>query len=115
MPTSSPSDLFWTALSPLLQQLEGLGQVLEACATYYAWCTGCAAGVAFLMLGGLVLTESIGDRGGGPTEGERSVLATNGAWASTLIGPAAPAFWNCVDERLGRFTPGPSETASRRQ
>jgi hypothetical protein len=62
MPPSSPSDLFWTALSPLVQQLEALGHVLEACATYYAWCTGCAAGVAFLMLGGLVLAEAIGDR-----------------------------------------------------
>ena len=69
MPPSSPSDLFWTALSPLLQQLEALGHVLEACATYYAWCTAGAAGLALLLLAGLVLTEARGgDAGqtGGP-------------------------------------------------
>ena len=69
MPPSSPSDLFWTALSPLLQQLEALGHVLEACATYYAWCIGCTAGLAVLLLAGLVLTEARGgDAGqtGGP-------------------------------------------------
>jgi hypothetical protein len=63
MPPSSPSDLFWTLLSPLVQQLEALGQVLEVCATYYAWCAGCTAGVAFLLLCGLMLSESAADRG----------------------------------------------------
>lgn len=62
MPPSWPSDLFWSALSPLVQQLEALGQVLQACVTYYSWCAGCAAGLAFLLLGGLVVAESIGDR-----------------------------------------------------
>jgi hypothetical protein len=58
MPPSTPSDLFWNALSPLLQQLEALGQLLEACATYYAWCTACAAGLAVLLIVGLVLEEA---------------------------------------------------------
>ena len=69
MPPSSPSDLFWRALSPLVQQLEALGQLLEACATYYSWCTAGAAGLALLLLAGLVLTEARGgDAGqtGGP-------------------------------------------------
>ena len=75
MPPSSPSDLFWTALSPLLQQLEALGQVLEACTTYYAWCTGCAAGLAVLLLVGLVLEEAHGGDGeqtGGQADPEES-------------------------------------------
>lgn len=58
MPPSSPSDLFWTALSPLLQQIEALGHVLDLCATYYSWCTGGAAGAALLLLTGLVLQEA---------------------------------------------------------
>jgi hypothetical protein len=62
MPPSFPSDLFWNALSPLVQQMEALGHVLEVCATYYSWCAGCAAGVALLLVGGLVLAEAIGDR-----------------------------------------------------
>ena len=55
---SSPSDLFWTALAPLVQQLEALGRVLEVCATYYPWCAGCAAGLGLLLLTGLVLQEA---------------------------------------------------------
>ena len=55
---STPSDLFWNALSPLVQQLEALGHMLDLCATYYAWCTGGAAGVALLLLTGLVLQEA---------------------------------------------------------
>ena len=30
-------------MTPLVQQLEALGQALEVCATYYPWCAGCAA------------------------------------------------------------------------
>jgi len=69
MPPSSPSDLFWTALSPLVQQLEALGQVLEVCATYYSWCIGCAAGVAVLLLGGLVVKEARDGTGESPGDG----------------------------------------------
>ncbi|MEF8817852.1 MAG: hypothetical protein V5A58_13765 [Salinibacter sp.] len=77
MPPSLPSDLFWTVLSPLVQQLEALGRVLEACATYYAWCTGCGAGLAVFLLAGLVLKEARrGD--GGPTGGHAG-LAESGA------------------------------------
>jgi hypothetical protein len=75
MPPSSPSDLFWTALSPLLQQLEALGHVLEACATYYAWCIGCTAGLAVLLLAGLVLKEARrgdGEQTGGQADPEES-------------------------------------------
>jgi hypothetical protein len=72
MPPSSPSDLFWTALAPLVQQLEALGQVLEVCATYYSWCVGCAAGAALLLLGGLVVKEARDGTGESPggTPGE---------------------------------------------
>ena len=75
MPPSTPSDLFWNALAPLLQQLEALGQVLEACTTYYAWCTGCAAGLAVLLLAGLVLKEARrgdGEQTGGQADPEES-------------------------------------------
>ena len=64
MPPSSPSDLIWKTLSPLLQQLEALGHVLEACATYVPWCAGCATGLALLLLTGLVLQDA--RNGGGP-------------------------------------------------
>ena len=47
MPPSSPSDLIWRVLSPLIEQIEALGHMLELCATYYSWCVGCAAGLAF--------------------------------------------------------------------
>jgi hypothetical protein len=72
---SSPSDLLGTVLSPLVQQLEALGQVLEVCTFYYSWCAGCAAGLALLLLTGLVLEETRDggsepacheDPGGGP-------------------------------------------------
>ncbi|MEF8866772.1 MAG: hypothetical protein V5A20_13525 [Salinibacter sp.] len=66
MPPSSPSELFWTALSPLVQQLEALGRVLEACATYVPWCAGCATGLALLLLTGLVLQDA---RNGGGERG----------------------------------------------
>jgi hypothetical protein len=66
MPPSSPSDLFWTALAPLVQQLEALGRVLEGLLPYYAWCVGCAAGVALLLLGGLVVKEARDGTGESP-------------------------------------------------
>jgi hypothetical protein len=55
---SSPSDLFWTALAPLIQQFKALGRALEVCATYYPWCAGCAGGLALLLLSGLMLEEA---------------------------------------------------------
>lgn len=67
MPPSSPSDLFWNALSPLLQQLEALGRLLEVCVTYYSWCAGCAAVLAFLLIVGLVLVERQDEASGVPT------------------------------------------------
>jgi len=98
MPPSSPSDLFWTALSPLVQQLEALGQVLEVCATYYSWCAGCAAGVSLLLLGGLVLAESTDDRGGPP-------------YMANV--PSHIRTW--IDEHLGRLSTGSSEAAPTEQ
>ena len=53
-----PSNPIWDALAPLVQQVEALGRVLEVCATYYSWCAGCAAGVALVLLTGLVLQEA---------------------------------------------------------
>lgn len=55
---SSPSDLIWRALAPLVQQLEALGQALDVCAVYYPWCVGCATGLALLLLTGLVVQEA---------------------------------------------------------
>jgi hypothetical protein len=55
---SSPSDLLWTVLSPLVRQLEALGRVLEVCTFYYSWYVGCAAGLGLLLLTGLVLQEA---------------------------------------------------------
>jgi hypothetical protein len=63
---SSPLDLMWRAVTPLVQQLEALGQALEVCATYYPWCAGCATGLALLLLTGLVLQEA---RDGGGERG----------------------------------------------
>ena len=71
---SSPLDLIWRAVTPLVQQLEALGQALEVCATYYPWCAGCAAGLALLLLAGLVLREA---RDGGGERGRHE--GTNGA------------------------------------
>jgi hypothetical protein len=98
MPPSSPSDLFWTALSPLVQQLEALGRVLEVCATYYAWCAGCAAGVAFLLLGGLVVAEATEDRGG-----------------PTFMANVPSRIRNWIDAQLRRLSMGPSEAAPPEQ
>mgnify|MGYP006291532465 CR=1 FL=1 len=98
MPPSSPSDLFWTVLSPLVQQLEALGQVLEVCTTYYSWCAGGAAGAALLLLGGLVVVESTDDRGG-----------------LTLLPDVMSRLRNWVDEHQGRLSAGPSETAPTEQ
>ena len=95
MPPSSPSDLFWNALSPLVQQLEALGQVLEVCATYYSWCAGCAAGAALLLLGGLVVAESTNDRGG-----------------LTPMPDVMSRLRNWVDEHLGRLSTSPVESTS---
>jgi hypothetical protein len=95
MPPSSPSDLFWNALSPLVQQLEALGQVLEVCATYYSWCAGCAAGAALLLLGGLVVTESTDDRGG-----------------LTFMANVPSPIRNWVNEHLGRISTNPVESTS---
>jgi len=53
-----PSNPIWDGLAPLIRQVEALGRVLEVCATYYAWCAGCAAGVALVLLTGLVLKEA---------------------------------------------------------
>lgn len=69
MPPSSPSDLFWTALAPLVRQVEALGRVLEGLAAYYTWCVGCAGGLVLLLLAGLVLEEVRGG-GGEPTRQE---------------------------------------------
>jgi hypothetical protein len=63
---SSPSDLFWTALAPLVQQLEALGRVLEGLSAYVSWCAGCTCGLALLLLTGLVLEEA---RNGGDDRG----------------------------------------------
>lgn len=98
MPPSSPSDLFWNALSPLVQQLEALGQVLEVCATYYSWCAGGAAGAALLLLGGLVVAESTDDRGG-----------------LTLLPDVLSRLRSWVNEHLGRLSTGPSEAAPTEQ
>jgi hypothetical protein len=48
----------WDGLAPLVRQVEALGRVLEVCATYYSWGAGCAAGVALVLLTGLVLKEA---------------------------------------------------------
>ena len=62
---SSPSDLFWRALAPLVQQFDALGRGLEGLSAYFSWCAGCAGGLALLLLTGLVLEEARGG-GGGP-------------------------------------------------
>ena len=98
MPPSSPSDLFWTVLSPLVQQLEALGRVLEVCATYYSWCAGCAAGAAFLLLGGLVVAESTDDRGG-----------------LTLMPDVMSRLRSWVNEHLESIATGSSEAAPTEQ
>jgi hypothetical protein len=61
---SSPLDLIWRTLAPLVQQLEALGRVLEGLSAYFSWCAGCAGGLALLLLSGLVLEETR-DGGGG--------------------------------------------------
>ena len=88
MPPSSPLDLIWRALSPLVQQLEALGQALEVCATYYPWCAGCATGLAVLLLTGLVLQEA---RNGGGERGHHE--DTNGASEPQRIRAAEPFEW----------------------
>jgi hypothetical protein len=98
MPPSSPSDLFWNVLSPLVQQLEALGQVLEVCATYYPWCAGCAAGTALLLLGGLMVAES--------TEGRDGL---------SFIANVPSRFWHWLDERLGRLSTSPVESTLMEQ
>jgi len=98
MPPSSPSDLFWTALSPLLQQLEALGWVLEGLATYYYWCVGWATGVALLLLCGLVLAESTDDRGG-----------------LTLMLDVMSRLRSWVNEHLESIATGPSEATPTEQ
>jgi hypothetical protein len=98
MPPSSPSDLFWNVLSPLVQQLEALGPVLEVCATYYSWCAGCAAGTALLLLGGLVVAES-----------------TEGRDEASFIANVPSRFRHWVDEHLERLSSGPSGAAPTEQ
>jgi hypothetical protein len=98
MPPSSPYDLIWRALAPLLQSLETLDRVLQVSATYYVWFAGSAAGVAILLLGGLVIAESTGD-GDGPS------------FMATVSSPIRK--W--IDEHLGGVSRGSSEASPMEQ
>ena len=93
-----PSNPIWDALAPLVQQVEAFGRVLEVCATYYAWCVGCAAGAAFLLLGGLVVAESTDDRGG-----------------LTLMPDVMSRLRSWVNEHLESIATGSSESAPTEQ
>jgi hypothetical protein len=88
-----PSNPTWDGLAPLIRQIEALGRVLEVCVTYYTWFVGCAAGVALLLLGGLVVAESTDKRG-----------------ELTLLPEVMSRLRNWVGQHLGRLSEGPSET-----
>lgn len=98
MPPSSPYDLIWRRLAPLLQSLEALERVLQVSATYYAWFAGSAVGVAILLLGGLVLAESTDD-GDGP------LFTTN----------VSSRIWHWIDEHLERISTGSTEAPPTEQ
>ena len=107
----SSSDLMWRALTPLVQQLEAIHRVLKVCATYYVWCVECAAGVALLLLGGLVVSEWTGERGA-PTETEPSANRNRNAWASTLRTDVASRLQSWADEHLDSLSTPPFDSAS---
>jgi hypothetical protein len=85
---SSPLDLIWRAVTPLVQQLEALGHALEVCATYVPWCAGCATGLALLLLTGLMLQEA---RNGGGERGRHE--DTDGAREPQRNCGAEPFEW----------------------
>lgn len=54
MPPSSPSDLIWRILAPVVERLELLDPILELFASYGSWCAGGMAGLALLLWAGAV-------------------------------------------------------------
>lgn len=108
---SSPSDLMWRALAPIVQQFEAIHRVLEVCVTYYVWCVGCAIGVALLLLGGLVVSEWTDNRGA-PTETEHATNPNREAWGGMLLTDVASRLQNWADEYLDPLSALPFESTS---
>jgi hypothetical protein len=108
---SSPADLIWRVVAPLVQQLEAINRLLEACAAYYAWCAGCAARTALLLIGGLVLSEG-SDVPDAPTEPERSATPDRATWADRLPTGGVSRFRDWANEHLRRLSIPPVEPPS---